>query len=195
MPVAEVLALAEMQVATLLLSFMFVFDIFWVFISPLLLKGKSVMEEIATAGHSGESVPMLLRLPTFDRSPLHREHLLGFGDITLPRLLVSYCLRHDLLNKRSGCYGYCVPCLTGYFLGFCATVFAMLCMQKSQPALLYLVVPGTLGTTLCLGLIRGELGSLWTGSLASDETRDPTRQGAADTGELSPLVEHSDIET
>merc|ERR1719356_1641185 len=154
------LRLPNIKVATVLLSVMFFFDIFWVFISPLLFK-KSVMVEVATGGGTGEKVPMLLRVPSVG-DMLGNERMLGFGDIALPGLLVSYLRRHDILSKRHCCRGYFVPSVVGYFLGLCVTIVALTVMKMGQPALLYLV-PGTLGTTLLLGCCRGELSELWSG--------------------------------
>lgn len=155
------LRLPNIKVATVLLSAMFFFDIFWVFLSPMFFK-KSVMVEVATGGGTGESVPMLLRIPAIG-DPLGHDRMLGFGDIALPGLLVSYLRRHDLLTKRAACRGYFVPSVIGYFVGLCATVVALVLMRKGQPALLYLV-PGTLGTTLVLAWRRSQLAELWRGA-------------------------------
>merc|ERR1711862_675055 len=154
------------------MGIMFFFDIFWVFISPLLFK-KSVMVEVAKGGGTGEAVPMLLRLPPIgDEFGTYR--MLGFGDIALPGLLISYLRRFDILGKRRGCTGYFVPAVVGYFLGLCATIVALTIMRMGQPALLYLV-PATLGTTQVLGCIRGETMDLWNG------TARPLRESSADS--------------
>lgn len=180
------LRLPNIKVATLLLSCMFFFDIFWVFVSPLLFK-KSVMVEVATGGGTGETVPMLLRIPAFG-DPLGRDRMLGFGDIALPGLLISYLRRHDLLGGRSGCAGYFVPAVIGYFIGLCVTIVALMIMQMGQPALLYLV-PGTLGTTLTLGCIRGEIPALWEGKPKRDDNTIGAMQVPAKEDE-SPLTDN-----
>jgi signal peptide peptidase-like protein 2B len=159
--IQRTLRLPNIQVATLLLSVMFFFDIFWVFISPLFFH-KSVMVEVARGGGTGESVPMLLRLPAIG-DQFGSDRMLGFGDVALPGLLISYLRRHDLLSQRSGCRGYFVPAVIGYFVGLCVTIVALTIMQMGQPALLYLV-PGTLGTTQLLGAVRGETCDLWNGT-------------------------------
>lgn len=152
------LRLPNLKVATLLLSFMFVFDIFWVFLSPYVF-GSSVMVKVATGGSSGQTVPMLFRIPSFG-DPLGGERMLGFGDIVLPGLLVTYLRRHDVLSGRRPWAGYFGPVVVGYFVGLCSTLASLMLMQMAQPALLYLV-PGTLGTTLVLAAKRRELGHLW----------------------------------
>lgn len=160
------LRLPNIKIATLLLTAMFFFDIFWVFLSPLIFT-KSVMVTVATGGDTGEAVPMLLRIPSFG-DPLGRDRLLGFGDIALPGLLVSYLRRHDLQSHRRFSEGYFGPSLIGYFVGLCATIAALILMRMGQPALLYLV-PCTLGTTLVLASRRGEVSLLWDGKPGNRE--------------------------
>merc|ERR1712096_201900 len=123
--------------------------------------GKGVMVEVARAGATGEAMPVLFRFPSIsDRFGGERQ--LGFGDIALPGILVSYLLRYDVLNKHSLYSGYFAPALLGYASGMAACSVALVWMRLPQPALLYLV-PGTLGITLLLGLTRGEVRSLWDG--------------------------------
>eukprot|EP00933_Yihiella_yeosuensis_P062677 TRINITY_DN65660_c0_g1_i1.p1 TRINITY_DN65660_c0_g1~~TRINITY_DN65660_c0_g1_i1.p1 ORF type:complete len:540 (+),score=71.41 TRINITY_DN65660_c0_g1_i1:65-1684(+) len=167
------LRLPNIRIATLLLTAMFFFDIFWVFISPLIFT-KSVMVTVATGGDTGENVPMLLRIPTFG-DPLGHDRLLGFGDIALPGLLVSYLRRHDIMSRRRFTEGYFFPSLIGYFLGLCVTIAALCIMKMGQPALLYLV-PGTLGLTLVLSSSRGELQNLWDGRACSSCERDSSEE-------------------
>ncbi|CAE8597905.1 unnamed protein product [Polarella glacialis] len=157
------LRLPNIKIASILLTAMFFFDIFWVFLSPLIFT-KSVMVTVATGGDTGESVPMLLRIPSFG-DPLGHDRLLGFGDIALPGLLVSFLRRHDIMSRRRFMEGYFAPSLVGYFVGLCFTITALMIMQMGQPALLYLV-PCTLGLTLALAFRRGEVGLLWDGKPA-----------------------------
>lgn len=160
--IQRTLRMPNIKVATVLLSAMFFFDIFWVFVSPLLFR-QSVMVEVARGGGTGEAVPMLLRVPAVG-DPLGRDRMLGFGDVALPGLLVSYLLRHDTQSKRKRLFaGYFAPAVLGYFVGLTLTIMALLIMSIGQPALLYLV-PTTLGTTLVLGWRRGELRALWDGT-------------------------------
>jgi len=170
--------LPNIKVATLFLCIMFFFDIFWVFLSPLLFQGHSVMVTVATGGDTGEHVPMLLRLPAIG-DPIGNDRMLGFGDIALPGLLVSYLKRHDMQSSRAGCRGYFVPSLVGYFIGLCCTIVALTIMQKGQPALLYLV-PGTLGTTVVLACCRGELEDLWEGRACGSGARKSINPMATD---------------
>ncbi|EPS62285.1 hypothetical protein M569_12504, partial [Genlisea aurea] len=66
------------QVATVLLCCAFVYDIFWVFLSPLIFR-DSVMIAVARGDKSGgESIPMLLRVPRL-ADPYYGYNMIGFG--------------------------------------------------------------------------------------------------------------------
>eukprot|EP00928_Gymnodinium_smaydae_P082452 TRINITY_DN65797_c0_g1_i1.p1 TRINITY_DN65797_c0_g1~~TRINITY_DN65797_c0_g1_i1.p1 ORF type:complete len:635 (-),score=113.07 TRINITY_DN65797_c0_g1_i1:71-1975(-) len=159
------LRLPNLKVATILLVSMFVFDIFWVFYSHLLF-GKSVMVEVAKGGGTGEAVPMLIRIPA-ESNGIAGERMLGFGDIVLPGLLVSYLLRYDTLKEMSLRTGYFLPSVVAYALGLYVTILQLMVSGKGQPALLYLV-PATNGLTLCLAYFRGDFAELWRGPKDSE---------------------------
>ena len=61
------------------------------------------MVEVATGGDSGEQLPMVLKVPRLYDDPLHvcwRPYsMLGYGDILVPGLLLSYCHAFDLLKN------------------------------------------------------------------------------------------------
>ena len=130
----KVLRLPSLMICTTLLSILFFYDIFFVFITPLFTKvskahsfqryellvlnlslffqdGKSVMVEVATGGDTGEQLPMVLKVPHLNANPLHAcwipYSLLGFGDILVPGLLLSYCHSFDLI-KGTPCKIYWV---------------------------------------------------------------------------------------
>uniref|UniRef100_A0A8C2Z5D8 Signal peptide peptidase-like 2B n=1 Tax=Cyclopterus lumpus TaxID=8103 RepID=A0A8C2Z5D8_CYCLU len=161
--------LPTFKACTLLLSVLFIYDVFFVFITPFLTKsGESIMVEVA-AGPSDSSVheklPMVLKVPRLNFSPLalcdRPFSLLGFGDILVPGLLVVYCHRFDILTQSSRIYF--VACTIAYGIGLLITFVALAVMQMGQPALLYLV-PCTLLTSLTVALWRRELPQFWTGS-------------------------------
>jgi signal peptide peptidase-like 2B len=105
--------LNNIQVATILLLVAFVYDIFFVFVTPFLFHGKSVMITVATSGgppekdamfcekypsdpgcRGGDPLPMLLTVPRlFDYEG--GASMLGLGDIVLPGLLLSFAARLD----------------------------------------------------------------------------------------------------
>ncbi|XP_051198148.1 signal peptide peptidase-like 2 [Lolium perenne] len=157
--VLQMARLPNIRVASALLSAAFVYDIFWVFISPLIFH-ESVMIAVATGDSSGEAIPMLLRIPRFF-DPWGGYDMIGFGDIILPGLLVAFSYRFDRAGKKGILNGYFLWLTVGYAVGLFLTYLALFLMDgHGQPALLYLV-PCTLGLIVVLGWIRGELPDLW----------------------------------
>uniref|UniRef100_A0ACD5ZIL6 Uncharacterized protein n=1 Tax=Avena sativa TaxID=4498 RepID=A0ACD5ZIL6_AVESA len=157
--VLQMARLPNIRVASALLCAAFVYDIFWVFISPLLFH-ESVMIAVATGDGSGEAIPMLLRIPRFF-DPWGGYDMIGFGDIIFPGLLVAFSYRFDRAGKKGILNGYFLWLTVGYAVGLFLTYLALFLMDgHGQPALLYLV-PCTLGLIVVLGWIRGELPHLW----------------------------------
>lgn len=165
----KTIRLPTFKSCTLLLFVLFIYDVFFVFITPFLTKsGESIMVEVA-AGPSDsstqEKLPMVLKVPRLNSSPLalcdRPFSLLGFGDILVPGLLVAYCHRFDIQIQSSRIYF--LACTIAYGIGLLVTFVALALMQRGQPALLYLV-PCTLLTSLTVALCRKELPMFWTGS-------------------------------
>ncbi|KAH7352275.1 hypothetical protein KP509_19G037900 [Ceratopteris richardii] len=158
--VLQIVRLPNIKVATVLLTCAFVYDIFWVFMSPKLFH-ESVMIVVARGDKSGEDgIPMLLKIPRiFD--PWGGYSIIGFGDILIPGLLISFAKRFDTATKKSSLNGYFLWLSLGYGFGLIVTYIALNLMDgRGQPALLY-IVPFTLGALFFLGWRRGELGMLW----------------------------------
>ncbi|XP_076951378.1 signal peptide peptidase-like 3 [Bidens hawaiensis] len=158
--VLQLAQLPNIKVATVLLCCAFMYDIFWVFISPVFFH-DSVMISVAQGdSSSGESIPMVLRFPRlFD--PWGGYSVLGFGDILFPGLLLSFTVRYDKAKKRTWQDGYFLWLAVGYACGLLLTYLALYLMNgHGQPALLYLV-PCTLGTCIIMGFVRDELKELW----------------------------------
>ncbi|KAM9323110.1 signal peptide peptidase-like 2 [Pholidichthys leucotaenia] len=192
------------KACTLLLTVLFVYDVFFVFITPFFTEsGESIMVEVA-AGPSNsttsEKLPMVLKVPRLNSSPVALCNqpifsLLGFGDILVPGLLVAYCHRFDILTQSSRIYF--MACTIGYGVGLLITFVALAMTQMGQPALLYLV-PCTLLTSLTVALCRNELSQFWTGSgfvpaialapinctqTAAPQTEEPSAQPEPQTAE------------
>ncbi|CAI9117346.1 OLC1v1018722C1 [Oldenlandia corymbosa var. corymbosa] len=167
--VLQLAQLPNIKVATVLLCCAFLYDIFWVFLSPYIFH-DSVMIAVARGDKAGgESIPMLLRVPRlFD--PWGGFDMIGFGDILFPGLLVSFSHRFDKAKKKAGANGYFLWLAIGYGCGLCFTYLGLYLMNgHGQPALLYLV-PCTLGLCVILGLVRGELKELWNYDADSEST-------------------------
>lgn len=165
--VLQLAQLPNIKVATVLLCCAFVYDIFWVFLSPTIFH-DSVMISVAKGKKAGgESIPMLLRVPKLT-DPYQGYDMLGFGDILFPGLLICFTYRFDEAKKKGVLNGYFLWLMIGYGTGLCVTYVGLYLMNgHGQPALLYLV-PFTLGTCVILGAVRHELKDLWS---SSDESK------------------------
>ncbi|KAL2602907.1 hypothetical protein AAZV13_10G253700 [Glycine max] len=174
--VLQLARLPNIKVATVLLCCAFVYDIFWVFISPVIFQ-KSVMITVARGDKAGgEAIPMLLRFPRLS-DPWGGYDMIGFGDILFPGLLVSFTRRFDKANKKGVVSGYFLWLVVGYGFGLFFTYLGLYMMNgHGQPALLYLV-PCTLGVTVVLGCKRGELKYLWSydADSSSSSSKEPSR--------------------
>ncbi|KAI5653182.1 hypothetical protein M9H77_30369 [Catharanthus roseus] len=174
--VLQMAQLPNIKVATVLLCCAFLYDIFWVFLSPYIFH-TSVMIAVARGDKAGgESIPMLLRVPRI-LDPWGGDNMLGFGDILFPGLLVCFAHRFDKANKRGARSGYFVWLTTGYGVGLFFTYLGLYLMNgHGQPALLYLV-PCTLGVCVVLGMVRGEIKHLWSYDVnsASHDSTQATR--------------------
>ncbi|THU43973.1 hypothetical protein C4D60_Mb02t02490 [Musa balbisiana] len=127
----------------------------------MVLLCLSPSRQVAT-GHKagGESIPMLLKIPRFF-DPWGGYQMIGFGDIILPGLLIVFSHRFDKLTKKGISNGYFLWLIFGYTFGLSVTYLVFYLMNgHGQPALLYLV-PCTLGLTVVLGGLRGEIRDLW----------------------------------
>ncbi|KAL6188941.1 hypothetical protein ACLB2K_040331 [Fragaria x ananassa] len=175
--ILQVAQLPNIKVATVLLCCAFLYDIFWVFLSPLIFK-DSVMIAVARGDNAGgEALPMLLRVPRFF-DPWGGQNMVGFGDIVFPGLLVLFTFRFDKDNKNCLLNGYFLWLVIGYGMGLCFTYLGLYIMNgNGQPALLYLV-PCTLGITYILALLRGEVKQLWSyGTELFPTLGVPTQEG------------------
>ncbi|CAK9208880.1 unnamed protein product [Sphagnum jensenii] len=182
--VLQIVRLPNIKVSTVLLSCAFFYDIFWVFVSPLIFQ-ESVMIVVARGDKSnGEGIPMLLKVPRL-YDPWGGYSIIGFGDILLPGLLVSFCLRYDWMAKKNFFNGYFLWTTIGYGVGLFTTYVALNLMDgNGQPALLY-IVPFTLGTVILLGWWRKELKDLWNnGEDTSGKLETSTQSNEAQNNQL-----------
>merc|ERR1712212_1210938 len=150
----KVLRLPSLRICTILLSALF------------FMSGKSVMVEVATGHSSDEQLPMVLRVPHLSTTPsrvcyMQTYSLLGFGDILVPGLLLSYAHSYDLLAGIKYKL-YWIITSVAYILGLVATFISLFLMNSAQPALLYLV-PFTLIPTILVAWLRGDLPAMWEG--------------------------------
>lgn len=147
----EMLHLNNVVTGCILLGGLFVYDIFWVF-------GTNVMVTVAKSFDA----PIKLVFPQdILTNGLNASNfaMLGLGDIVIPGIFIALLLRFDCSLKRKGQLYFYVT-FAAYFLGLMATIFVMHVFKHAQPALLYLV-PACLGAPLLLALVRGDIKTLF----------------------------------
>jgi len=162
-----ILRLPNLKISTLLLVPFLIYDVFWVFISPLLFHGTSIMVSVAVRL---PPFPLLLKVPHF-ANPGDFSGL-GLGDIVLPGFFVVFLYSfdehlqkrdfYDSSNWRNSYVSYFTLSLIEYTVGYILTITVGTLMEAGQPALLYLV-PCILGTTAYVAWRRGELRLMWEG--------------------------------
>ena len=160
----EKFSLGTYKIAAILLSGLFLYDIFWVF-------GTDVM--VTVAKNLNGPIKIL-----FPRSLVPNEEtgkldlsLLGLGDIVIPGFFLALLLRFDAhmakidtapdknIVHASFPKPYFHTALFAYFLGLATTLFVMIQFNAAQPALLYLV-PACLGSSFLCATIKGQVKEL-----------------------------------
>ncbi|KAK9514699.1 hypothetical protein VZT92_025395 [Zoarces viviparus] len=143
----ELLHLNNVSTGCILLGGLFVYDVFWVF-------GTNVMVTVARSFEA----PIKL---VFPQDLLERGldasnfAMLGLGDIVIPGIFIALLLRFDVsLKKNSRMYFY--SSFLAYIFGLGLTIFVMHTFKHAQPALLYLV-PSCVGFPVVVALLKGEL--------------------------------------
>ncbi|XP_018411896.1 PREDICTED: minor histocompatibility antigen H13 isoform X1 [Nanorana parkeri] len=148
----ELLHLNNVSTGCILLGGLFVYDVFWVF-------GTNVMVTVAKSFEA----PIKLVFPQdlLERGlEANNFAMLGLGDIVIPGIFIALLLRFDTsLKKNSHTYFY--TSFLAYIFGLALTIFVMHTFKHAQPALLYLV-PACIGFPLLVALVKGELTEMFS---------------------------------
>ncbi|RPB01804.1 hypothetical protein L873DRAFT_1827090 [Choiromyces venosus 120613-1] len=161
----QLLSPTTFTTASILLSALFFYDIFFVFYTPMMVTVATTLD-----------VPIKLLFPRPGTSPSGAQALamLGLGDVVIPGLVIAMALRYDLwmcYEKKHGAEFskfYFYMSLGGYIVGMLTTLVVMHVFKRAQPALLYLV-PGVLGSVWLGALMKGELRIMWNYSEEGEE--------------------------
>merc|ERR1712018_1066911 len=147
----ELLHLNSVATGCTLLSGLFLYDIFWVFATDVMV----------TVAKSFEAPIKLVFPQDLLENGLGATNMamLGLGDIVIPGIFVALLLRYDQSLKRNSNFYFYVT-FVAYFLGLLTTIAVMHLYKHAQPALLYLV-PACLGTPLFFALVRGDIKSMF----------------------------------
>ncbi|KAG6533103.1 hypothetical protein ZIOFF_006964 [Zingiber officinale] len=145
----EMLSLGSFKTGAILLVGLFFYDIFWVFLTPVMVSVAKSFD-----------APIKLIFPTSDAArPIS---MLGLGDIVIPGIFVALALRFDVSRGKQ--IRYFNSAFLGYTIGLVLTIIVMNWFQAAQPALLY-IVPGVIGFLAAHCLWNGEVKSVGSRSL------------------------------
>ena len=147
----KTLRLTTLIPGMVLLSLLFFYDIFWVFISPYFTTGgKSVMVAVAT----GLDIPIKLVWPHITNDyPTTACSLLGLGDILIPGIFLTFMARFgfEVVNTSS----YFNIGMISYAISLITCGISLFVYKAAQPALLY-IVPALFTAVMVVGCRRGE---------------------------------------
>ncbi|XP_050400937.1 minor histocompatibility antigen H13 [Patella vulgata] len=149
----EILSLNKISTGCILLGGLFIYDIFWVF-------GTNVMVTVAKSFDA----PIKLVFPQdiLEKGlAANNFAMLGLGDIVIPGIFIALLLRFDLSLKakiKSKTYFYAG--FIAYILGLLTTILVMHFFKHAQPALLYLV-PACIGIPVLVALIKGDIKAMF----------------------------------
>ncbi|XP_005214722.1 minor histocompatibility antigen H13 isoform X2 [Bos indicus] len=148
----ELLHLNNVSTGCILLGGLFIYDIFWVF-------GTNVMVTVAKSFEA----PIKLVFPQdLLEKGLEADNfaMLGLGDIVIPGIFIALLLRFDIsLKKNTHTYFY--TSFAAYIFGLGLTIFIMHIFKHAQPALLYLV-PACIGFPVLVALAKGEVTEMFS---------------------------------
>ncbi|XP_039116921.1 LOW QUALITY PROTEIN: signal peptide peptidase 1 [Dioscorea cayenensis subsp. rotundata] len=159
----EMLSLGSFKIGAILLGGLFVYDIFWVFFTPVMVSVAKSFD-----------APIKLLFPT--SNPERPFSMLGLGDIVIPGIFVALALRFDVSRGKPN--RYFNSAFAGYTAGLVLTIFVMNWFQAAQPALLY-IVPGVIGFVAVHCLWNGEVKEL----LEYDESKNAIDSSSCSTAE------------
>ncbi|KAJ8601793.1 hypothetical protein CTAYLR_006816 [Chrysophaeum taylorii] len=182
----ESISVGSFRNAAIMLSGLFVYDIYWVF-------GTEVMVTVAK-GIDGPIKFLFVRSldgPNFS--------MLGVGDVVVPGLLVALLLRYDARNAdHDGSRGdvlvgtfdapYFRATMLAYVAGLATTLYVMYAFDAAQPALLYLV-PSVLGAALLRAALSANLKHLVA---YSEEAAKPPPNDDTITQNQTPKADDDD---
>jgi len=163
----QLLKLNSVVTGAILLAGLFIYDIFWVF-------GTNVMVTVA----KNFNAPIKIVFPNaFLETGLYNSEncaMLGLGDIVLPGIFIALLLRFDLsISKDKRTYYHCG--IFAYLVGLLTTMFVMVVFKHAQPALLYLV-PTCVGFPLALAWFKGELAAMLKFNEDSEENEESCKK-------------------
>lgn len=167
----ENIALGSPRNAVILLCGLFVYDVFWVFCTPVMVavaKNLDAPIKLLFPRHPLWNIPVIQQISeqifgaaaaaASSKSGKPMFAMLGLGDIVVPGFWVALMLRYDVQHKMQTNYFRTV--FVAYTAGLGTTIWMMNYFNAAQPALLY-IVPAILLAVFGHAALRGEVKKLW----------------------------------
>ena len=185
----ETLSMGSVQTGTLLLCGLFLYDIFWVFCTPVMVTVaksfdapiKLLFPRRAVAAAAAAAGEALLNVTGGNATAegvgagagAKKErpfNMLGLGDIVVPGIFLALVLRMDVVRAAAAAAAGAPPprsyfrgSVAGYLAGLGTTIGVMNLFNAAQPALLY-IVPGVLVAVLGRAALCGEFAAVFAWS-------------------------------
>ncbi|KAI8997326.1 signal peptide peptidase-domain-containing protein [Pilobolus umbonatus] len=158
----QLLSLDSFKTGIILLSGLFIYDIFWVFYTPVMVSVAKNFDAPIKLLWPRDIISYVMQ--SADKVPFT---MLGLGDIVIPGIFVALCLRYDRhmswKQKPVGEFRslqfpkpYFTSCMIAYVIGLATTMAVMHFFKAAQPALLYLS-PACILSVVLTAAVRGEL--------------------------------------
>lgn len=164
----ELLQLNSVSTGCILLSGLFVYDVFWVF-------ATNVMVTVAKSFEA--PIKLIFPQDVLEKGlAANNFAMLGLGDIVVPGIFIALLLRFDYsLGKNSKIYFY--TSYAAYIFGMVLTMVVLHYFKHAQPALLYLV-PSIILAPLGRAVLRGETKQMFA---YEDNPEEPKANEAKET--------------
>ncbi|CAF2079931.1 unnamed protein product [Rotaria magnacalcarata] len=156
----EILHFNKVLNGVVLLSGLFVYDIFWVF-------GTNVMVTVAKSFDAPIKLLFPLDLIENGLFAANKFAMLGLGDIVIPGAFIALLLRYDMSRRQTGRKSaalYFTVSFIAYVIALIVTILVLQMFKHAQPALLY-IVPLCLIFPLVTALICQD----WTSMFAYED--------------------------
>lgn len=178
------MSLDSFRTGAIMLGGLFVYDIFWVFATPVMVSVARNFDAPIKIVWPKNILEAIWALQAREPLPKLQFTMLGLGDIVIPGIFVALALRYDQLvasqKKPSVSFTksytrftkpYFKATLAAYVGGLATTMGVMHFFKAAQPALLYLS-PACTGAVFLTAALRGEFKQVWEWSDGEEEEKE-----------------------
>jgi hypothetical protein len=150
----------NLKICSILLIGAFCYDVFWVYISPLIFT-KNVMVIAATT----MDLPIKFEFPILMfNHPLKSCMYLGLGDLVLPGFVIKFCRRFDFIKNINIYYRFSILL---YIIALVCSALGITIFNYPQPVLFYMCPILLIGIG-CVARKRKE-SEIWNADVLEDQ--------------------------